>query len=131
MPSVNLLTLKLDACCSVVSHVPTVHSHRPPQKKGVRPGDCLSKIKHVKGVFSVNPCCSVPIAPNVPNAVVGQNVGGRLQQFWHMLIAPMWQHVIKILTICCFSWINGYHKFCKIEIMKEQYTENEKNSLSE
>ena len=41
----------------------------------------------------------------------------------------MWQHVIKILTICCFSWINGYHKFCKIEIMKEQYTENEKNSL--
>ena len=84
VPSVNLLTLKSDVCCTVVSHVPIVHSHGPPQKKGVSPVHCLSRIKHVRGVFSVNPCCSVPIAPNVPNAVAGQNVGGRLQQFWHI-----------------------------------------------
>ena len=65
-------------CYPVVNHVPTVHSHGPPQKKGV------SKIKHVKGVFCVSPCLSVPTAPNVPNAVAGKNVGGRLQQFWHI-----------------------------------------------
>ena len=74
----------LDVCYPVVNHVPTVHSHGPPQKKGVSPGQCLIKIKHVKGVSCVSPCLSVPIAPNVPNAVAGQNVGGRLQQFWHI-----------------------------------------------
>ena len=40
-----------DVCCHVVSHVRTVHSHGLPQRKGVSPGHCLSKIKHVKGVF--------------------------------------------------------------------------------
>ena len=73
-----------DVCCRVVSHVRTVHSHRLPQRKGVSPGHCLSKIKHVKGVFCVNPCLSVPPVPNVPNAVAGQIVAGCLQQFWHI-----------------------------------------------
>ena len=73
-----------DVCCPAVSHVRTVHSHGPPQKKGVSPGHCLSKIKHVQGVFCVNPCLSVPSVPNVPSAVAGQTVGGRLQQFWHI-----------------------------------------------
>ena len=40
-----------DVCYPAVSHVPTVQSHGPPQKKGVSPGQCLSKIKHVKGFF--------------------------------------------------------------------------------
>ena len=74
----------LDVCYPVVNHVPTAHSHGPPQKKGVSPGQCLIKIKHVKGVSCVSPCLSVPFAPNIPNAVAGQNVGGRLQQFWHI-----------------------------------------------
>ena len=68
----------------VVSHIRTVHSHGLPQRKGVSPGHCLSKIKHVKGVFYVNPCLSVPPVPNVPNAVAGQIVRGLLQQFWHI-----------------------------------------------
>ena len=58
--------------------------HGPPQRKGVSPGHYLSKINHVKGVFCVNPCLSVPPVPNVPSAVAGQIVGGRLQQFWHI-----------------------------------------------
>ena len=73
-----------DVCCRVVSHVRTVHSHGLPQRKGVSSGHCLSKIKHVKGVFCVNPCLSVPPVPNIPSAVAGQIVGGRLQQFWHI-----------------------------------------------
>ena len=40
----------------------------------------LNKIKPVKGVCCVNPCVFAPIVSNVPNAVAGQNVGGRLQQ---------------------------------------------------
>ena len=40
-----------DLFCPAVSHIHIVHSHGPPQKKGVSPGQCLSKIKHVKGVF--------------------------------------------------------------------------------
>ena len=67
-----------DVCCHVVSHVCTVHSHGPPQRKGVSPGHCLSKIKHVKGVFSVNPCFSAPPVLNVPSAVTGQIVGGTI-----------------------------------------------------
>ena len=74
--SVVSKTLSLwDVCYPVLNHVPTVHSHGPPQKKGVSPGQCLVKIKHVKGVSCVSPCLSVP---------TGQNVGGRLQQFWHI-----------------------------------------------
>ena len=34
--------------------------------------------------FCVNPCLCVPSAPTVPNAVIGQTGGGRLQQFWHI-----------------------------------------------
>ena len=71
----------LDVCCHVVSHVPTVHSHGLPQRKGVSPGHCLSKIKVF---FCVNPCLFVPPVPNVPNAVAEQIVGAHLQQFWHI-----------------------------------------------
>ena len=74
----------LDVCCPVVSHVRTVLSHGHPQKKGVSPGNCLNKIKHVKSVCCVNPCVFAPVVSNVPNVVVGQNVGGRLQEFWQV-----------------------------------------------
>ena len=82
--TLNVVTLKSDVCCHAVSLVPTVHSHGLPQKKGVSPGHCLSKINHVKGVCCVDQCLFVPSVPNVPNAVVEQPVGGRLQQFWHI-----------------------------------------------
>ena len=88
VPSVNSLTVSMDMCYPVVNHVPTVHSHGPPQKKRVRPGHCQNKIKHVKGVCCVNPCLSAPSVPNVPNAVSVQNVGGRLQSFWQV-----WQNM--------------------------------------
>ena len=78
--TVNLLGV----CCPVVNPVRTVLSHGHPQKKGVSPGNCLNKIKHVKGVCCVNPCVFAPVVSNVPSAVTGQNVGGRLQQFWHI-----------------------------------------------
>ena len=74
----------LGVCCPVVNPVRTILSHGHPQKKGASPGNCLNKIKHVKGVCCVNPCVFAPIMSNVPNAVAGQNVGGRLQQFWHI-----------------------------------------------
>ena len=81
---VSLWTAYSDVCCLVVSHVPIVLSHGPPQKNGVSPGQCLSKIKHVKGVSCVSPCLSAPTAPNASNAVAGQSVGGRLQKFCHI-----------------------------------------------
>ena len=55
--------------------------HGLPQRKGVSPDQSLNRIKHVKGVCCVNPCLSVPPVPNVPNAVIEQSVGGRLQGF--------------------------------------------------
>ena len=67
----------LGVCCPVVNPVHTVLSHGHPQKKGVSPGNCLNKIKHVKGVSCVNPCVFAPIVSNLPNAVTGQNVGGQ------------------------------------------------------
>ena len=70
-----------DVCCHVVSHVRTFHSHGPPQRKGVSPDHYLSKIKHVKGVFCVNPCLSAPPVPNVPSAVAGQFVGDDYNSF--------------------------------------------------
>ena len=81
-------TLKFDVSYPVVFHAPSVHSHGPPQKKGVRPAPCQNKIKHLKGACCVNPCLSAPSVPNVPNAVSKQNVGGRLQSFWQV-----WQNV--------------------------------------
>ena len=68
----------------VVPHVLSVSLHRHPQKKGLSPGHSVNKIKHVKGVCCVNPCLSVPSVPNVPNAVIEQSVGGRLQKFWQV-----------------------------------------------
>ena len=99
--TLNVVTLKSDVCCHAVSLVPTVHSHGLPQKKGVSPGYCLSKINHVKDVCCVDQCHFVPSVPNVPSAVVEQPVGGRLQEFWHI-----WQEmganprVVSVLRDC-------------------------------
>ena len=97
------MTVSVDVCCPVVNHVHTVHSHRPPQKKGVRPDHCQNKIKHVKGVCCVSPCLSAPSVSNVPNAVSEQNVGGRLQSFWQV-----WQNMGSN------PWV--------VSILKEGYT---------
>ena len=75
------MTLKSDVSCHAVTHAHIVPLHRLPQKKGLSPGQSMNKIKHVKGVCCVNPCLSVPPVPNVPNAVIRQAVGGRLQSF--------------------------------------------------
>ena len=82
--SVSSLTVNLDVSYPVVDHAPIVHSRGPPQKKGVSPDRSQSKIKHVKGVRCVSPCLSAPYVPNVPSAVTGQSVGGRLQSFWQV-----------------------------------------------
>ena len=83
-PLVPKTLSRLGVCFPVVNPVRTVLSHGHSQKKGVGPGNCLNKIKHVKGVCCVNPCIFAPSVPNVPNAVAEQNVGGRLQKFWHI-----------------------------------------------
>ena len=77
-------TLKLDVSCHAVTHALIVPLPRLPQRKGVSPDQSVNKIKHVKGVCCVNPCLSVPPVPNVPNAVIEQSVGGRLQKFWQV-----------------------------------------------
>ena len=77
-------TLKLDVSYHVADHAHTVPLHGLPQKKGLSPGQSFNRIKHVKGVCCVNPCLSAPVVPNVPNAVIEQSVGGRLQKFWHI-----------------------------------------------
>ena len=76
--------LQSDVFYHVVPHVPFVSLHGHPQKKGLSPDHTESKLKHVKGVCCVNPCLSVPPVPNVPNAVIEQSVGGRLQRFWQV-----------------------------------------------
>ena len=76
--------LQSDVFYHVVPHVPFVSLHGHPQKKGLSPDHTVSKIKHVKGVCCVNPCLSAPPVPNVPNAVIEQSVGGRLQKFWQV-----------------------------------------------
>ena len=83
-PLVPKTLSRLGVCYHVVNPVRTVLTHGHPQKKGVGPGNCLNKIKHVKDVCCVSPCVFAPSVPNVPNAVTEQNVGGRLQQFWHI-----------------------------------------------
>ena len=70
-----------EAWQSDVPHHVVLMSFLSPQKKGLSPGHSVNKIKHVKGVCCVNPCLSVPSVPNVPNAVIEQSVGGRLQKF--------------------------------------------------
>ena len=77
-------TLKLDVSYHVVNHAYTVPLHGLPQKKGLSPVQPLNRIKHVNDVYCVSPCLSAPLAPNVPNAVTGQSVGGRLQKFWQV-----------------------------------------------
>ena len=94
---------KFGCISSVVFHAPSIHLRGPPQKKGVSPVPCQSKIKHVKGVCCVNPCLSVPSVPHVPNAVSKQDVGGRLQKFWQV-----WQNM------GANSWV--------VSILKEGYT---------
>ena len=77
-------TLKLDVSYHAVTRAHTVPLHGLPQKKGLSPDQSLNRIKHVKGVCCVNSCLSNPLVPNVPNAVIEQSVGGRLQKFWHI-----------------------------------------------
>ena len=79
-----LKTLKLGVSCHAVNHALTVPLHGLPQRKGLSPDQSLNRRKHVKGVCCVSPCLSAPLVPNVPNAVIEQNVGGRLQKFWHI-----------------------------------------------
>ena len=80
--SVVSQTLKLDVSCHAVTRAYIVPLHGLPQRKGLSPDHSMNKIKHVKGVCCVNPCLSLPPVLNVPNAVIKQSVGGRLQQFW-------------------------------------------------
>ena len=72
----------------VVSHVPTVTFHGQPQKKGLSPGQCLNKIKLVKGVSCVSQCFSAPSVPNAPHVATEISVGGRIQSFWQV-----WQNL--------------------------------------
>ena len=81
---ISCQTVNLDVSYNVVSHVHSVPLHGPPQRKGVSPGQSVSKINHVKGVCCVNPCRSALSVTNVPNAVPEHNVGGRLQKFWQV-----------------------------------------------
>ena len=72
----------------VVSHVPTVTFHGQPQKKGLSPGQCLNKIKLVKGVSCVSQCFSAPSVPNAPHVATEISVGGKIQSFWQV-----WQNL--------------------------------------
>ena len=73
---------KYGCFCGVVNPVFFANFNRHPQKKGFSPNQKLQEIKCVKGVFCVNPCLSVPVAPSAPNVVKELDVGGRLQKFW-------------------------------------------------
>ena len=87
----------------VVDHAPIVLSHGPPQKKGVSPNLYQSKIKHAKGVCCVSPCLSAPYVLNIPNAVAGQTVGGRLQNFWQV-----WQEMganPRVVSVLRYGYI--------------------------
>ena len=66
------------------THVHTVHFAGHPQKKGLSPDLLVRKIKHVKGVSCVSPCLFAPLVHSVPCVVNRQNVGERLQKFWHI-----------------------------------------------
>ena len=66
----------LDVCYPVVSHVPTVHSHGPLQKKGVSPVQCLDKIKHVKVVTQIPPKVVFKRGPEQSYRKVGSRKGG-------------------------------------------------------
>ena len=81
---VNRQKPDLDVSCHVVFPAPSVHFPGPPQRKGVSPVPCQSKIKHVKDVCCVDHCLSAQSVPNVPSAAAEQNVGGRLQKFWQV-----------------------------------------------
>ena len=72
------------SCIDVVNHVPTVIIQGQPQKKGLRPGFCLNRIKLVEGASCVNPCLFAPSVPNVPHVATEISVGGRLQSFWQV-----------------------------------------------
>ena len=68
------------SCQNDVNHVPFVISHGQPQKKGLGPGQSVSKIKVVKGVCCVNHCSFVP--SKCPFQM--STVGGKLQSFWQV-----------------------------------------------
>ena len=77
-------TVNLDVFCHAATLAHTVHFSGHPQKKGLSPNLLLRKIKHVKGVSCVSQCIFVPLVHSVPNVVIEQSVGGRLQKFWHI-----------------------------------------------
>ena len=70
--SKQVKTVCQDVFCHVASLVPSVHSIRHLQKKGLRPAWLLKRIKHVKSVSCVDPC---HFAPNVPSVVTDLPVG--------------------------------------------------------
>ena len=84
-PQEQTLTFKTDvSCISVVNHAPIVTMPGQPQKKGLRPDQCVNKIKLVEGASCVNPFPFAPSVPNAPHVVKVISVGGRLQSFWQV-----------------------------------------------
>ena len=72
------------SCIDVVNLLLSVITPGQPQKKGLRPGLCLNRIKLVEVVSCVSPCLFAPSVPNVPHVVTEISVGGRLQSFWQI-----------------------------------------------
>ena len=83
--------VKLDVDCHVACHAPIVHIPGPPQKKGVSPALCYSKIKHVKDVYCVNPCPFCPSCSQCPQCCPGTECRGQTSK----LLASLANHGFK------------------------------------